>query len=194
MKPLFLFILFVSMTACATRPIANHTEDNAQGDESINHQSAPSNSGVTLLPPPVEFIMQPIIACDAYSKLDTDGQKKQLIETQQTLAKNKQNLLHRIKLSCMYALPTSYIKDSLKAHVLLQQLREDETIADADKAFINHLYLFNNENIKQLQKVRDDARALDNISQKYEMLEKKYEASEQKLMQLKNIEKKLNVR
>ena len=180
------------MTACATRPITAPVEVITNTEEKTVPQ--PNNSGITLLPPSQEFVTQPIVACDTYSKLDTDNQKKQLSETQQVLAKNKQDLLHRIKLSCMYALPSSYLKDALKAHILLQQLREDDTLGGADKAFINHLYLFNNENIKQLQKMRDDARTIDNFSQKYDALEKKYEASEQKLMHLKNIEKKLNVR
>lgn len=101
----------------------------------------------------------------------------------------------------MYALPSSYAKEATKAHVLLQQLKDDNTLNDTDKAFINQLYLFNNENIKQQQKNRDDAKALETLSQKYESLEnkyetleKKYDASEQKLLRLKNIEKKLNVR
>lgn len=178
---------------CATQPTALPSTDAVQSNESAVNTSA-NNSGITLLPTPVEVVTLPIVACDNYSKLDTNAQKKQLIETQQALAKNKQDLLHRIRLACVYALPSSYAKDATKAHVLLQQLKDDETLNNTDKAFISHIYMFNNENIKQQQKSRDDARSFESLTQKYEMLEKKYDASEQKLIQLKNIEKKLNVR
>jgi hypothetical protein len=194
-KLLFLLFFISSLlTACATRTEPKAIELNTTVEESTASSTIESNSGITLLPAPIELMIQPIIACETYSKLDTDGQKKQWVETQQILAKNKQDLLHRIKHACMYALPSSYMKDALKAHVLLQSLREDDTLASPEKAFINHLYMFNNENIKQMQRMRDDVRTIDILNQKYETLEKKYDASEQKLMQLKNIEKKLNVR
>lgn len=179
---------------CVTRPVAENTPEPIPSKESASHVPAPQNSGVTLLPVSVEIVTQPVIACDNYSKSDTSNQKKQWSETQQALNKNKQDLLTRIKLACMYALPNSYTKDTSKAQVLLQQLRDEQAIGEAEKAFINQMYLFNAENIKQQQKSRDDARALENLTQKYETLEKKYEASEQKLQHLKNIEKKLNVR
>ncbi len=188
----YFFLTFMAV-GCATQPTALPSTDAVQSNESAVNTSA-NNSGITLLPTPVEVVTLPIVACDNYSKLDTNAQKKQLIETQQALAKNKQDLLHRIRLACVYALPSSYAKDATKAHVLLQQLKDDETLNNTDKAFISHIYMFNNENIKQQQKSRDDARSFESLTQKYEMLEKKYDASEQKLIQLKNIEKKLNVR
>lgn len=194
MKKLSYYIFLTCITAgCATQPVAVPSAETAQNSESVNN-GAGKNNGIILSSAPAEVIPQPMVACDSYSKLDTNAQKKELSETQQVLAKNKQNLLHRIKLACMYALPTSAIKDATKAHVLLQQLKDDDTLNDIDKAFINQLYLFNNENIKQQQKNRDDAKALETLSQKYESLEKKYDASERKLLRLKNIEKNLNVR
>ena len=194
MKQLSFYFFLAYITAgCATQPTAVPSAEPAQNNESVNNGTV-NSSGIILSSTPAEVVLQPIVACDSYGKLETSAQKKQLSETQQVLAKNKQDLVHRIKLACMYALPSSYIKDATKAHVLLQQLKDDDTLNDTDKAFINQLYLFNNENIKQQQKNRDDAKALDTLSQKYETLEKKYDASEQKLLRLKNIEKKLNVR
>jgi hypothetical protein len=193
-KQLYPYIFLACITGgCASQPTAVPSAESAQNSESVNN-SAANNGGVILSPTPAEVVLQPIVACDSYSKLDTNAQKKQLSETQQVLAKNKQDLMHRVKLACMYALPSSHAKEATKAHVLLQQLKDDDTLNDTDSAFINQLYLFNNENIKQLQKSRDDARTLETLSQKYETLEKKYDASEQKLLRLKNIEKKLNVR
>lgn len=201
MKQLHSYLFIACITAgCASQPTAVSNAEPAQNSESVKN-SAVNNGGVVLSPTPGEVVSQPMVACDSYSKLDTSAQKKQLSETQQALAKNKQDLVHRIKLACMHALPSSYAKEATKAHVLLQQLKDDNTLNDTDKAFINQLYLFNNENIKQQQKNRDDAKALETLSQKYESLEnkyetleKKYDASEQKLLRLKNIEKKLNVR
>lgn len=193
-KHLFSYFFFTLLTVgCASQPTALPSTDSEQSTESAVSTNA-NNSGITLLPPPVEVVTLPIVACDNYSKLDINGQKKQLIETQQVLAKNKQDLLHRIRLACIYALPTSYAKDATRAHVLLQQLKDDETLNNTDKAFVGHIYMFNNENIKQQQKSREDAKSLESLTQKYETLEKKYDASEQKLIRLKNIEKKLNVR
>ena len=186
--------LIVTMTGCATRPVTENTPEPRPSSENASSAVAQQNNGVTLLPAPVAIITQPIVACEHYSKSDAGNQKKQWSETQQALNKNNQDLLHRIKLACMYALPSSYTKDTAKAQVLLQQLRDEQAIGDAEKAFINHLYLFNAENIKQIQKSRDDAKALETLTQKYEALQKKYDASEQKLQHLKNIEKKLNVR
>ena len=198
MKQLYSYIFLACITAgCATQPTALPSAEPsaapAQNSEGVNNGNV-SNGGVILSPTTAEVVSQPMVACDSYSKSDTSAQKKQLSETQQALAKNKQDLMHRIKLACMYALPSSYAKEATKAHVLLQQLKDDDTLNDTDKAFINQLYMFNNENIKQQQKIRDDAKSLETLSQKYETLEKKYNASEQKLLRLKNIEKKLNVR
>lgn len=195
MKQLSLYLLLICILAgCATRPVAESNPELTSGNESAGSAPIQQNTGVTLLPPPAEVISSPVRACDGYSKSDINSQKKQWSETQQVLSKNKQDLLHRIKFACMFALPSSYAKDAAKAQVLLQQLRDEDAIGDTEKAFINHLYLFNTENIRQQQKNREDTRALEALTQKYETLEKKYEASEQKLLRLKNIEKNLNVR
>lgn len=175
------------IAGCASKAVSKNP---AQPTPDKNTQSQQSIG----LPATAEVISEPIIACEYYSKSDTTSQKKQWSESQQVLNKNKQDLLHRIKLACMYTLPNSFSRDLAKAQPLLQQLRDDQSIENAEKALIYLLYLFNTENIKQQQKGRDDARALENLTQKYEMLEKKYEASEQKLQRLKNIEKNLNVR
>lgn len=187
------FFLTLMIVGCATQPTKLPSADVEQSSESAVNTNT-NNSGITLLPTPLEVVTLPIVACDNYSKLDINGQKKQLIETQQALSKNKEDLLHRIRLACIYALPNSYAKDATKAHVLLQQLKDDDTLNNTDKAFISHIYMFNNENIKQQQRSREDAKSLESLTQKYEALEKKYDASEQKLIRLKNIEKKLNVR
>jgi len=191
MKHLHLILLLSSylLTACATTqaPVAQTEAAPVQASDN-------SNSGITLLPAATEQLTPALLACEDYRKQDTEGQKKQYSDTLQTLAKNKQALVHRFKLACMYAIPSSYIKDYPKAHMQLQQLREDQTLTEIDKAYINQLYTFNVENLKQLQRLRDESKSLSNLVEKHEALQKKYDETEKKLLHLKNIEKKLNVR
>jgi hypothetical protein len=181
------------LTACATSQSSQQQATNIEATQTNTHES-PSNSGVIVLPVKTEVLTPALIACDDYRKLDTEGQKKQYAETLQTLGKNKQDLVGRFKLACMYALPSSYIKDYVKAQTQLQLLREDQTLNDMDKAYIHQLYVFNTENLKQLQRARDDAKSLSGMAEKYDTLQKKYDENEKKLLHLKNIEKKLNVR
>lgn len=187
---LALLVCVTLLSGCATTQVQKPIEETPVVD-SVSPPPAPVNSGVTLLPAKAEDLPQAILACESFSKADADSQKKQWAE-QQTLNQRKQDSLQRIKLACMYVLPSSNYKDTSKAHTLLSQLREDNTLSGIEKAYINQLYLFNVENIKQQQKIKDEAKSLDNLTQKYDALQKKYDAAEQKLIHLKNIEKSLN--
>lgn len=188
---LALLVCITLLSGCATTQVQKPVEETPVID-SVSPPPAPANSGVTLLPAKVEDLPHAILACEGFSKADADGQKKLWAETQQILNQRKQDSLQRIKLACMYALPSSNYKDASKAHLLLSQLREDNTLSSIEKAYINQLYLFNVENVKQQQKIKDEAKSLDNLTQKYDALQKKYDAAEQKLIHLKNIEKSLN--
>lgn len=189
---LTLLLGVILLSGCATSQVQKPSADTSPVADTASPPPAPVNSGVTLLPAKTEDLPQAILACESFSKADADGQKKQWAETQQTLNQRKQDTLQRIKLACMYALPSSNYKEPGKAHALLSQLREDAALSNIEKAYINHLYLFNVENIKQQQKLRDEAKSLDGLTQKYDALQKKYDAAEQKLIHLKNIEKSLN--
>jgi hypothetical protein len=180
------------LAACATTQAPKQQVDTEPSP--VQPNETVSNSGMTLLRAVTTQLTPALLACEEYRVLESDAQKKQYSETLQTLTKNKQDLVHRFKLACMYALPSSYIKDYAKAHIQLQQLREDQTLTEMDKAYINQLYTFNIENLKQLQRLRDESKSLSNLHEKHEALQKKYDETEKKLLRLKNIEKKLNVR
>lgn len=191
---LTLIMGIILISGCATSQVQKPVADEPPTTDATAQVPEPANSGITLLPAKPEDLPHPILACENFRKAEQDGQKKQWLETQQLLSQNKQDVVQRIKLACIYALPSSYLKDATKAHSLLTQLREDPALSTIEKAYVNHLYLFNVENIKQQQKMKDEAKSLDNLTQKYETLQKKYDAAEQKLIHLKNIEKSLNVR
>lgn len=131
---------------------------------------------------------------DSYSNLTPEMQKKVFAETNQMLAENKNNLLSRFKLASMLALPTSRLRDNVKAQNLLQDLLQENTLNPSDFSLISLLYEYTTDYTKQLQKSREDIKKLESAQQKYETLELKNKALEQKLNELKNIEKTMNDR
>jgi len=138
--------------------------------------------------------MELLAFIDNYSNLTPEMQKKVFAETNQTLAENKNNLLNRFKLASMFALPTSRLRDNAKAQNLLQDLLQENTLHPSDFALISLLYEYTTDYTKQLQKSREDNKKLESIQQKYEAMELKNKVLEQKLNELKNIEKTMNDR
>jgi hypothetical protein len=131
---------------------------------------------------------------DNYSNLTPEMQKKVFTENNQVLAENKSNLLSQLKLASMLALPTSRLRDNAKAQNLLQDILQEHTLHPADFALISLLYEYTTDYTKQLQKSREDMKKLESAQQKYEALELKNKLLEQKLNELKNIEKTMNDR
>jgi len=131
---------------------------------------------------------------DSYSNLTPEMQKKVFTETNQALTENKSNLLNRLKLASMLALPTSRLRDNAKAQNLLQDLIQENTLHPSDFYLISLLYEYTADYTKQLQKNREDIKKLESAQQKYEALELKNKVLEQKLNELKNIEKTMNDR
>ena len=131
---------------------------------------------------------------DNYSNLTPEMQKKVFTENNQVLTENKSNLLSQLKLASMLALPTSRLRDNAKAQNLLQDILQEHTLHLADFALISLLYEYTTDYTKQLQKSREDMKKLESAQQKYEALELKNKLLEQKLNELKNIEKTMNDR
>jgi hypothetical protein len=86
------------------------------------------------------------------------------------------------------------LRDNAKAQNLLQDILQENTLHPSDFALVGLLYEYATDYTKQLQKSRDEKKNLESVQQKYEALELKNKALEQKLNELKNIEKTMNDR
>lgn len=117
-----------------------------------------------------------------FVELPAEAQKKELAQINQSLAQNKNDLNSRMKAAMIYALPNSRQRDVVKAQVLLDDLLREKTLDSERKtlaALLRDYILENNklflENNKLSQKARDE--------------QKRADALQQKLDDLKNIEK-----
>ena len=129
-----------------------------------------------------------------FASLDVESQKKNFDEVNQQAIKDNHDMTLQIKLATMLALPTSHLRDSMKATGLMQTLMQNKTLSEPETAYIETLYAFTTDIIKQQLLTKDESKKNEASVQKYEALQKKYSALEQKLTDLKNIEKKLNDR
>ncbi len=147
-----------------------------------------------MLPEKHERLIELLSFIESYSNLAPDAQKKVFAATNQALADSKSNLMQRAKTAIMLALPTSRLRDPAKAQALLQDLLRDDSLDSQENALLGLLYEYAQDDSKQSQKSRDDAKRIETLQQKYETLQQKHEALEQKLNELKNIEKTMNER
>lgn len=155
---------------------------------------SPASTGVIVLPAAEERLITLLSFYEDYSNLDQDAQKKVFNESVQALSINQNDLIHRIKMATMLAIPTSQLRDIPKAENILQSLMQDQNMPKSDLAFIGLLYEFTQESRKIQQKLRDESKKLDISHQRNESLQQKNSALEQKLQDLKNIEKSLSER
>lgn len=171
----------------------------ACSNQAINGMPAARSNGGTISTPKTSTFKQnhtlEILAfIDSYSNLSPEMQKKVFSETSQLLADNKNNLLYRLKLASMLSLPSSRLRDNAKAQLLLQDLLQGNTLNASDFSLISLLYEYTADYNKQLQKSREDLKKLESVQQKYDALELKNKILEQKLNELKIIEKTMNDR
>lgn len=138
---------------------------------------------------------------ETFSNLPAELQKQTLIETNQTLALNPNDLLHRMNLVMIYGLPSSTLLDTSKAQALLKQLLLEDILANSQLAFAN--LLFDNLVVanKTAKNNNGDPKRVDSLQQKNESLQlklditqQKLEAAQQKLDELKKIEKSMGER
>lgn len=141
-----------------------------------------------------DYALELLYFIDQYSNLAPDMQKKLFAETNQQISENKNYAFNRLKLASMLSLPSSRMRDNAKAQTLLQELLQGNTLSSAEYSLISLLYEYTTDNGKQQQRNREDAKKLESVQLKYEALELKTRILEQKLNELKNIEKTMNER
>ena len=108
---------------------------------------------------------------ESYGELSLEGQKKELQQNSQ----NKNDLTSRIKVAMIYALPNSKLRDTNKAQALLDDLARDKYL-DGDRKILTLIMRdYIAENNRLGIKARDE--------------QKRADALQQKLDELKNIEK-----
>ena len=179
------------VSACAY-PAAKTTAEPKQGN------------GAVLAPTKIMDATEFLSFAESYSNLPQDAQKLELASTNQALALNPNDLLSRMKLVMMLGLPSSNFADTAKAQNLLQQLLQENVLANSQLAFAHVMFdylIVANKGAKNDQKhdvlqQKNEALQLklEATQQKLEASLLKQEAAQQKLDELKNIEKSMSGR
>ena len=115
-----------------------------------------------------------------YSQLSAEAQKKEVTQLTQALAASKANMNIRMKAALVYGLPASHFRDQAKSRLLLEDLLHEKAIDSDTKALATILQDFLDENAKLLEKNKDEQKRTDGL--------------QQKLDELKNIEKTMGER
>jgi hypothetical protein len=159
----------------------------------VNSAQKPSN-GVKLIPVKNSDASEFLNFAETFSDLPLEAQKKELAATNQSLTLNPNDLNNRMKLVMIYGLPSSNLADSPKAQNLLQQLLQENILANAQLAFAHVMFDYLVASNKVSKNNHDDQKRVELLQQKNEALQLKLEAAQQKLDELKNIEKSMGKR
>jgi len=135
-----------------------------------------------------------LIFAETFSNLSPEAQKQELVETNQALALNPNELLRRMKLVMIYGLPSSSLPDTAKAQNLLQQLLQEDILSNSQLAFAHVLFDYLVATNKVNKTNHDDQKHIELLQQKNDTLQLKLDAAQQKLDDLKKIEKSMGER
>jgi Holliday junction resolvase RusA-like endonuclease len=103
---------------------------------------------------------------ESFGDLTFEQQKKELLQNNQ----NKGDLTSRIKIAMIYGLPNSKLRDTNKAQALLDELARDKNL-DGDRKILTLIMRdYITENNKLGIKVRDEQKRADTLQQKLEDL------------------------
>lgn len=191
-------LITINLSACVNAPI--------KANKPITTNS--QNATVKLNPPKSIDAIEYLEFAETYSNLLPDIQKQTLNDSNQALAINKNDLMHRMKLVMIYGLPSSSLLDTIKAQNLLQQILQEDILTNSQLAFAHVLFdylvmtnkgaKYNGDDQKRndglLQKNEALQLKLDSMQQKLDASQQKLEASQQKLEELKKIEKSMGER
>ena len=196
-KKVLLCFLITALSACASQ--VNKT--NKQTD-------ANKNATAKLNPPKAIDAIEYLEFAETYSNLTADIQKQTLSATNQALALNANDIASRMQLVMIYGLPSSSLMDTAKAQNLLQQILQEDILANSQLAYAHVLFDYLVMTNKMIKHNADEPKRNDNSQQKNEVLQQKLDAAlqkldatqlkldaaQQKLDELKKIEKSMSDR
>jgi Na+/phosphate symporter len=161
-----------TFSACVAKTSENHTNVNR------NHINLPSTK--------FNHVTEILSFTEAFSSLTPKEQKLKIVASKQALVKNKNHLIHRIKLASMLALTSSNLRDPLRAKKMLGKLLRENTLNAEDSALVNLLHEYARMNHYLLQHTINQTKKM---QKKNKALLQKNEVLKQKINDLKNIEK-----
>jgi hypothetical protein len=129
-----------------------------------------------------------------YSSSALAIQKQELILTNQSLALNPANIVQRMKLVMIYGLPNSQLQDIPKAQNLLQNLLQENILSNTQLSFAHLLFDQVLATSRLNQKIRDEQKRTESMLQKNINLQLNLDAAQQKIQELRNIEKLMGER
>lgn len=172
-KTIFLLLCTITiLSACAVKTPANNVSVNR------NHINLPS----------IKFnhVTEILSFTEEFMGLTPKKQKQKIVRSKQALVKNKNHLMHRIKLASMLALTNSNLRDPLRAEKMLQKLLQENTLNTEDSALVNLLHEYARMNHYLLQRSLEQSKKM---RKKNNVLLQNNEVLKQKINDLKNIEK-----
>lgn len=185
-KLLTVLSLSITLVACVSQ-VSKLNSDKLNTD-------VRSANGVKLIPTKNSDASEFLNFAESYANLPIDMQKQELANTNQALALNPNDLLHRMKLVMIYGLPSSSLLDTPKAQNLLQQILQENILVNTQLAYAHVLFDYLIAVNKVNKGNKDDQKRADMLQQKNEVLQQKLESAQQKLDELKNIEKSMGER
>ena len=195
--------LSLLMAACVNPAIKQNAGPKLSAETKLSLEPKQGN-GAKLVPTKIVDAIEFLNFAEIYSNLPQDAQKLELASTNQALALNPNDLLSRMKQVMILGLPSSNFADTPKAQNLLQQLLQENVLANSQLAFAHVLFdylIVQNKSSKNdlkhdaLQQKNEALQLkLELAQQKLEASQLKLEAAQQKLDELKNIEKSMSGR
>lgn len=166
------FLLIVIFSVCTTACVSTKNKPNVVNNQNVTAIIAqPKNSDA------IEYLD----FAETYSNLTSEIQKQTLNTSNQALALNKNDIAHRMKLVMIYGLPSSNLLDTVKAQNLLQQVLQEDVLANSQLAFAHMLFDYLVAANKVYKNNIDDQKRVDSLQQKNEALQLKQEVLQQKL-------------
>jgi vacuolar-type H+-ATPase catalytic subunit A/Vma1 len=173
----FLIIIFLSLLPTACVNPAQKQSTGVKLNPTINNDAS-------------EFLN----FAETFSNLTPEMQKQTLATTNQALALNPNELAQRMNLVMIYGLPSSNLLDTPKAQSLLQQILQEDILTNSQLAFAHVLFDYLVAANKVSKNNHEDSKRVELLLQKNETLQLKLDAAQQKLDELKKIEKSMGER